>query len=108
MTENHLARIDSHAHIVPPDLIDEARKSGASLGVSVEDTERGPALQFDGLVHLRPVGGLARLEARLEWMEQQGFHCRFLGPGWISRATPCLLKTQPPGPGFLTSTSPKW
>ena len=82
MTENQPTRIDSHAHIVPPDLIDEARKSGASLGVSVEDTERGPALQFDGLVHLRPVGGLARLEPRLEWMEQQGLSLQILG-SWL-------------------------
>ena len=64
--------IDTHAHIVPPSLVDEARKSGANLGVTVEDTDQGPALQFDGLTHLRPVGGLAKLEPRLEWMEQQG------------------------------------
>ncbi len=82
MTAIQSTRIDSHAHIVPPDLIDEARKSGATLGVSVEDTERGPALQFDGLVHLRPVGGLARLEPRLEWMDQQGLSLQILG-SWL-------------------------
>ncbi len=82
MTTTRPTRIDSHAHIVPPDLIDEARKYGASLGVSVEDTERGPALQFEGLVHLRPVGGLARLEPRLEWMEQQGLSLQILG-SWL-------------------------
>ena len=82
MTEQLTTRIDSHAHIVPPDLIDEARKSGASLGITVEDTERGPALQFDGLTHLRPVGGLARLEPRLEWMEQQGLSLQILG-SWL-------------------------
>ena len=81
MTANQFTRIDSHAHIVPPDLIDEARKSGA-LGVSVEDTEQGPALQFEGLVHLRPVGGLARLEPRLQWMEQQDLHLQILG-SWL-------------------------
>ena len=82
MSQTNPTRIDSHAHIVPPSLIDEARKSGASLGVSVEDTERGPALQFDGLVHLRPVGGLARLEPRLEWLEQQGLALQILG-SWL-------------------------
>ena len=82
MTSNQETRIDSHAHIVPPDLIDEARKSGASLGITVEDTERGPALQFEGLVHLRPVGGLARLEPRLEWMEQQKLSLQILG-SWL-------------------------
>ena len=82
MTAIHSSRIDSHAHIVPPDLVQEARKSGATLGVTVEDTDQGPALQFDGLVHLRPVGGLARLEPRLEWMEQQGLSLQILG-SWL-------------------------
>lgn len=82
MSQSAHTRIDSHAHIVPPALIDEARKSGASLGVTVEDTERGPALQFEGLVHLRPVGGLARLEPRLEWMEQQGLGLQIIG-SWL-------------------------
>ena len=82
MSQTQATRIDSHAHIVPPTLIDEARKSGSSLGISVEDTERGPALQFDGLVHLRPVGGLARLEPRIEWMEQQGLSLQILG-SWL-------------------------
>ena len=82
MTQAQHTRIDSHAHIVPPDLIEEARKSGATLGVTVEDTDRGPALQFDGLVHLRPVGGLARLEPRIEWMEQQGLGLQIIG-SWL-------------------------
>lgn len=82
MTQPGNSRIDSHAHIVPPSLVAEARKSGAALGITVEDTERGPALQFDGLIPLRPVGGLARLEPRLEWMEQQGLSRQILG-SWL-------------------------
>ena len=82
MSQSQATRIDSHAHIVPPSLIDEARKSGPTLGVSVEDTDRGPALQFEGLVHLRPIGGLARLEPRIEWMEQQGLSLQILG-SWL-------------------------
>ena len=74
--------IDTHAHIVPPSLVEEARKSGANLGVTVEDTDQGPALQFDGLTHLRPVGGLAKLEPRLEWMEQQGLGLQILA-SWL-------------------------
>lgn len=35
MSQITATRIDSHAHVVPPALINEARKSGASLGVSV-------------------------------------------------------------------------
>ena len=82
MSQTTTTRIDSHAHVVPPTLVDEARRSGATLGVTVEDTDRGPALQFDGLVHLRPVGGLARLEPRLEWMAQQELSLQILG-SWL-------------------------
>ena len=82
MTQSGSTLIDSHAHIVPPALVDEARKSGAALGITVEDTDGGPALQFEGLTHLRPVGGLARLEPRLEWMEQQGLGLQILG-SWL-------------------------
>ncbi len=74
--------IDTHAHIVPPSLVDEARRSGASLGVSVEDTGRGPALQFEGLTHLRPVGGLAEMQPRLEWMDRQGLDRQILA-SWL-------------------------
>ena len=64
MTQSNDNLIDSHAHIVPETLVEEVRKSGATLGISVEDTDRGPALQFAGLPHLRPVGGLAQMGAR--------------------------------------------
>jgi aminocarboxymuconate-semialdehyde decarboxylase len=74
--------IDSHAHIVPASLVDEARTSGKSLGVTVEDTDRGPALQFEGLVQLRPLGGLAQLEPRLEWMTTQGLDQQILA-SWL-------------------------
>jgi aminocarboxymuconate-semialdehyde decarboxylase len=74
--------IDSHAHIVPSSLVDEARTSGKSLGVTVEDTDRGPALQFEGLAHLRSLGGLAQLEPRLEWMTTQGLDHQILA-SWL-------------------------
>ena len=74
--------IDSHAHIVPAGLVDEARTSGKSLGVTVEDTDRGHALQFEGLVQLRPLGGLAQLEPRLEWMTTQGLDQQILA-SWL-------------------------
>ena len=75
--------IDSHAHIVPAGLVDEARTSGKSLGVTVEDTDRGPALQFEGLVQLRPLGGLAQLEPRLEWMATQGLDQQIIA-SWLA------------------------
>lgn len=83
MTTQNEVYIDTHAHIVPPTLVDEARKSGASLGVTVEDTDNGPALQFDGLVPLRPLAGsLAQLEPRLEWMDKQGLGIQILA-SWL-------------------------
>ena len=82
MTQPDVLPIDTHAHIVPESLVDEARRSGATLGVTVEDTEQGPALQFEGLTRLRPVGGLARMEPRFEWMEQQGLGLQVLA-SWL-------------------------
>ena len=82
MTQTNSAPIDSHAHIVPETLVEEARRSGRSLGITVEDTDQGPALQFEGLVHLRPLGGLARMEPRLEWMDQQGLGTQILA-SWL-------------------------
>lgn len=82
MTQRNDMPIDSHAHTVPASLIDEARRSGGKLGVSVEDTNQGPALQFAGLERLRPVGGLARMEPRLEWMEKQGLGQQVLA-SWL-------------------------
>ena len=37
MTTPESQLIDTHAHIVPPSLVAEARTSGKSLGVTVED-----------------------------------------------------------------------
>ena len=82
MTTPESQLIDTHAHIVPPSLVAEARTSGKSLGVTVEDTDRGPALQFDGLVPLRPLGGLAQVEPRLAWMAEQGLDLQILA-SWL-------------------------
>ena len=82
MTQSNDTLIDSHAHIVPETLIDEARKSGSSLRITVEDTDRGPALQFTGLPHLRPVGGLAQMEPRLDWLEKQGLGLQIVA-SWL-------------------------
>ena len=82
MVQTNATLIDTHAHIVPESLVDEARRSGSSLGVNVEDTDRGPALQFEGLTHLRPVGGLAQMGPRLEWMDRQGVNLQVLA-SWL-------------------------
>ena len=82
MTTQEPRLIDTHAHIVPPGLVAEARNSGKSLGVTVEDSDRGPALQFEGLVPLRPLGGLAQVEPRLEWMAEQGLDLQILA-SWL-------------------------
>lgn len=82
MTQSNDNLIDSHAHIVPETLVEEVRKSGSTLGISVEDTDRGPALQFAGLPHLRPVGGLAQMGTRLEWLEKQGLGMQIVS-SWL-------------------------
>ena len=50
--------------------------------MTVEDTDNGPALQFEGLAPLRPLGGLARMGPRLEWMERQGLGIQILA-SWL-------------------------
>ena len=83
MAQTSQMPIDTHAHLVPPTLVEEARKSGKSLGVRVEDTPQGAALQFEGLVPLRPPSGnLAKLEPRLEWMDKQGISTQFVA-SWL-------------------------
>lgn len=79
MAQQNEAVIDTHAHLVPPSLVDEARKSGQSLGVRVEDTPQGQSLQFEGLEQLRPLAGsLAKVEPRIEWMDKQGLSMQFI------------------------------
>ena len=71
--------IDAHGHIVPPSLVQEARKSGAQLGVRVQETPAGPLFDFDGLPPLHPASGdLARVEPHIQWMDGQGINTQFL------------------------------
>ena len=82
MQQNH-PPIDVHAHIVPPTLIGEARRSGQALGVTVEDTDQGPALQFEGLDRLRPLeGNLVKIEPRIEWLDDQGLGMQIVA-SWL-------------------------
>ncbi len=75
--------IDSHCHIVPSSLVEEAKRSGRSLGIQVEDTPQGAVLTFPGIPTLRPVTrGHTSLEDRLQWMDREGIGKQILA-SWL-------------------------
>jgi aminocarboxymuconate-semialdehyde decarboxylase len=76
--------IDSHAHLVPPDLIAAIRKDQARFpSVRVIDEAGSIALAFAGGKPTRPVSKpLSDLPARLAWMDKQGIARQVCG-GWV-------------------------
>ncbi|HEX2215301.1 MAG TPA: amidohydrolase family protein [Xanthobacteraceae bacterium] len=76
--------IDSHAHLVPQELLDQIRKQQAHFP-SVRIVEEGGSLAFafaDGKP-TRPVSKpLSDVPARLAWMDKQGIDRQVVG-GWV-------------------------
>jgi aminocarboxymuconate-semialdehyde decarboxylase len=76
--------VDSHAHLAPQALLDEARKQRARFP-SVRLIEEGSNLSFAfmGGKPTRPVAkGLSDMPARLAWMDKQGIDRQVVG-GWV-------------------------
>lgn len=75
--------VDSHAHLVPPALLDAIRREQGrfpSLRVIEED---GIAFAFANGKPTRPVSRpLSDMAARLAWMDQQGIDRQVVG-GWV-------------------------
>lgn len=75
--------IDSHCHIVPSGLVEEAKRSGRALGIQVEDSPQGAVLTFPGIPTLRPVTrGHTSLEDRIRWMDREGIGMQLLA-SWL-------------------------
>jgi aminocarboxymuconate-semialdehyde decarboxylase len=76
--------VDSHAHLVPPDLIAAIRKERARFpGVRVIEETGSIALAFAGGKPTRPVSKpLSDIAARLAWMDKQGVSHQVCG-GWV-------------------------
>jgi aminocarboxymuconate-semialdehyde decarboxylase len=76
--------VDSHAHLVPPDLLTAIRKDAAKFpNVKQTETDHGVALSFAGGKPIRPVSKpLSDIAARLAWMEKNGIDKQITG-GWV-------------------------
>lgn len=76
--------VDTHAHLVPPDLVTAIRKEHARFpGVRLIDEAGGLALGFSGGKPTRPIGkGLMDMPGRLAWMEKQQIDRQVVG-GWV-------------------------
>jgi aminocarboxymuconate-semialdehyde decarboxylase len=76
--------IDSHAHLVPPDLLATIRKDQARFpSVRVIEDGASVAFAFAGGNPTRPVSKpLGDLTARITWMNQQGIDRQVVG-GWV-------------------------
>ena len=76
--------IDSHAHLVPPDLLTAIRKDAARFpSVRQIDDAGGLALSFAGGKPTRPVSKpLSDIPGRVAWMQKQGIDKQVVG-GWV-------------------------
>src|SRR3954469_5831577 len=76
--------VDSHAHLVPPELIAAIRTERARFpGVRVIEEAGSLALAFAGGKPTRPISKpLSDMAARLAWMNQQGIDAQVVG-GWV-------------------------
>ncbi|HUI98373.1 MAG TPA: amidohydrolase family protein [Xanthobacteraceae bacterium] len=76
--------VDSHAHLVPPELIATIRKEQARFpGVRVIEEAGSIALAFAGGKPTRPIAKpLSDMAARLAWMDKQGIAAQVVG-GWV-------------------------
>ena len=75
--------IDSHAHLVPPALLDEVRaRAGEFPSLALSGDDR-PSFSFAGSKPTRPVSpGLSDIAGRLAWMDAQGIDRQVVG-GWL-------------------------
>src|SRR5712671_7620165 len=76
--------VDSHAHLVPPELIAAIRTERARFpGVRVIEEAGGIALAFAGGKPTRPISKpLSDVAARLAWMDREGIDAQVCG-GWV-------------------------
>jgi aminocarboxymuconate-semialdehyde decarboxylase len=76
--------VDTHAHLVPPDLLEAVRRERAHFpSLRVIEDGNGIALVFAGGKPTRPVSkGLSDIPGRLVWMNEQGIDRQVVG-GWV-------------------------
>ena len=75
--------IDTHAHIVPPEMLRTLRRNATGYGIAFTGTEDRPIVQLAGSDYVRPLPMfLTNLDHRIETMDRQGVTMQIL-TGWI-------------------------
>jgi len=75
--------IDTHAHIVPPDMYKALRSNAAGYGVSFSGDAARPLVQLAGSSYVRPLPlFLTHLDERIATMDRQGIDMQIL-TGWV-------------------------
>ena len=75
--------IDTHAHIVPPEMLKALRKNSDGYGVTFTGDEKKPIVQLAGSNYIRPLPMfLTHLDHRIETMDRQGVDMQILA-GWV-------------------------
>lgn len=74
--------IDTHAHIVPPDMVKILRRDGARYGVEFSGTDDAPHVQLAGGKVKRFPKFLQRTDERIATMDRQGVDMQVIA-GWI-------------------------
>jgi aminocarboxymuconate-semialdehyde decarboxylase len=75
--------VDTHAHLVPPELLDAIRRDRARFPSLRVIEDGGIAFAFAGAKPTRPVSKpLSDISGRLAWMKQQGIDRQVCG-GWV-------------------------
>src|SRR5207244_5820171 len=84
--------IDTHSHLIPPELLTTIRKDGGRLpSLRLIDDPAGLALAFGGAKPSRPImKGLSDVAGRLAWMDKQGIDRQVVGgwPDWFGNDLP--------------------
>jgi hypothetical protein len=90
--------IDTHGHMIPPDLLSTIRKEGGKLSaLRIVEDPAGLSLAFGNSKPSRPImKGLSDLTGRLAWMDQQGIAKQVNGgwPDWFGSDLPPVSSTK--------------
>jgi aminocarboxymuconate-semialdehyde decarboxylase len=84
--------IDTHGHLIPPDLLTTIRKDSARLpSLRLIEDAAGLALGFGNAKPSRPImRGLSDVAGRVAWMQKQGIDKQVVGgwPDWFGNDLP--------------------
>ena len=93
--------IDTHGHMIPPELLATIRKEGPRLpALRIVEDPAGLALAFGGGKPSRPImKGLSDLIGRLAWMASRASTSRSTAAGLTGSAASCRRTRARPGAG---------